>query len=47
MCGEKMTGVEFVGAPLGSPPRARGEGDLCQLFGLAEGITPACAGRRV
>ena len=43
--GEKATCSPRPLAPLGSPPRARGEVDIELLGLLAVRITPACAGR--
>ena len=43
--GEKYPGLEEYKAERGSPPRARGEGDVAQALAPHPGITPACAGR--
>ena len=46
VCGEK----QYARAPqchaVGSPPRVRGKVQAQQPFALAQGITPACAGKR-
>ena len=45
MRGEKIRhGKNMLGAT-GSPPRARGEGELRRCIDQRDGITPACAGR--
>ena len=43
--GEKVPICRSVVLPLGSPPRARGEGLASGIERIAGGITPACAGR--
>ena len=46
MCGEKSDMCEAYRACRGSPPRVRGEEAEKNEMPVAEGITPACAGRR-
>ena len=47
MCGEKLRQT-FPSLPtLGSPPHVRGKGFLYFAHEMLEGITPACAGKRI
>ena len=43
--GENSTSYKAVDDPLGSPPRARGKPFKSDTQFLADGITPACAGK--
>ena len=45
VCGEKLAQPRHTPPGRGSPPRVRGEVDGRELFQIAQGITPACAGR--
>ena len=45
VCGEKAKRARKVHAPVGSPPRVRGEDDFPPVNKTENGITPACAGR--
>ena len=47
VCGEKITTRAILPAALGSPPRVRGKEQPCSSGDGNEGITPACAGKRV
>ena len=47
MRGEKLRRSNFYDSHIGSPPHARGKGEIkddCHRFGR---ITPACAGKRL
>ena len=44
--GEKSSETSSTRKALGSPPRARGKVFIPRAFPVAEGITPACAGKR-
>ena len=45
-CGEKTYYNNMQVRQLGSPPRARGKAYIALCCKLAQGITPACAGKR-
>ena len=47
VCGEKKTFPTEVFTLLGSPPRVRGKDCLILRHTAHEGITPACAGKRL
>ena len=45
MCGEKDA-IPYDGTCLkGSPPHVRGKADFYKVIGIADRITPACAGK--
>ena len=44
--GEKIKAVAFGADGKGSPPRARGKGEIAGIAVVQSGITPACAGKR-
>ena len=46
VCGEKSHRPLSSPFSLGSPPRMRGKGERIRSGTLAQGITPACAGKR-
>ena len=46
MCGEKFPKLHCPVCRLGSPPRVRGKADAAAHWLLAQGITPAYAGKR-
>ena len=46
MCGEKPSNERSAFIRKGSPPRVRGKVLVCKIFQMANGITPACAGKR-
>ena len=46
-CGEKLSGSCRYHSCTGSPPRVRGKVCCCKSMSLAEGITPARAGKRI
>ena len=47
VCGEKLDVVPLACRGGGSPPRVRGKVKAVIVVGTAEGITPACAGKRL
>ena len=47
MCGEKLDGNTKTEDMQGSPPRVRGKVDAVGGLIAADGITPACAGKRL
>ena len=47
MCGEKITKVKNNQLATGSPPHVRGKARLQSKEEPKEGITPACAGKRI
>ena len=47
VCGEKLPTVEHFQRIAGSPPRVRGKAALSASAAGSEGITPACAGKRL
>ena len=47
VCGEKYTGTIRQQLGWGSPPRVRGKAEKTALDGKLDGITPACAGKRL
>ena len=47
MCGEKKRKGKNNGTHLGSPPHVRGKVLATRLHNLVNGITPACAGKRL
>ena len=47
VCGEKRRRLPVVGAAWGSPPRVRGKVLRQKIFSFQDGITPACAGKRL
>ena len=47
MCGEKAPALVGVDRRIGSPPRVRGKGRIFPCRVSAQGITPACAGKRL
>ena len=46
MCGEKSPSSPPTVVVIGSPPHVRGKDQGPRCFGAAQGITPACAGKR-
>ena len=47
MCGEKPNCFFWLATHWGSPPRVRGKGDRKMSWQVRDGITPACAGKRI
>ena len=47
VCGEKPLYLRFDNGIEGSPPRVRGKVDICPDRQCVDGITPACAGKRL
>ena len=47
MCGEKDEIQKELNKHLGSPPHVRGKAAAEPFFSLNDGITPACAGKRI
>ena len=47
VCGEKMTNSLAGQESLGSPPRVRGKVPAVSVICVCDGITPACAGKRL
>ena len=47
VCGEKTVKTSPATSEIGSPPRVRGKAILYADDGADEGITPACAGKRL
>lgn len=47
MCGEKLRPAAGAARQLGSPPHVRGKVDDVHAEGAGQGITPACAGKRL
>ena len=47
MCGEKVPFFELLPDVLGSPPHVRGKDCDCCCCAAFDGITPACAGKRL
>ena len=47
VCGEKIHRVDGAESTSGSPPRMRGKAQGTDIFELAQGITPAYAGKRL
>ena len=45
MCGEKVQLYRIDKTEIGSPPHVRGKADAAAHWFLAQGITPACAGK--
>ena len=45
VCGEKALKSWLMSGDVGSPPRVRGKAKGTDIFELAQGITPACAGK--
>ena len=47
MCGEEVHEPAYRGEPGGSPPHVRGRAIAINEYDDFEGITPACAGKRI
>ena len=47
VCGEKISRYVEYGTLVGSPPRVRGKETNIRINTASEGITPACAGKRL